>query len=109
MTFELFSLIVSAMLALKQLGIEVEAYYSSEVDCDAIIVTQYHHPEVIELGDIRNLTHDKVKMKPQFLSFIPLEVFFQFFQMYLNENTLDSFLFKYNTFSFALRHYKICV
>lgn len=45
---------------LHELGIEVEKYYACEVDKDALAVSQYHHPDIIHLGDVTNVDIDKV-------------------------------------------------
>ena len=48
-------------LALDRLGFDVEVYYASEVDSDAVMVTQYHHSNRVEhVGDVCKLTVDKV-------------------------------------------------
>jgi DNA-cytosine methyltransferase len=57
----LFDGISVAQLALKELGIEVDKYYSSEIDKYAIAVTQHNFSNTIQLGDIRKLT-DKRKI-----------------------------------------------
>ena len=44
----------SALVALKQLGLEVKNYYASEIDEDAIKVAMENHPEIIQLGDVKN-------------------------------------------------------
>jgi len=41
-------------VACEKAGIQIEAYYSSEVDKYAIEVTKRNHPEVVHLGDINN-------------------------------------------------------
>lgn len=40
-------------LALDRAGIDVETYYASEIDKYAMAVTDYHYPDVVQLGDIR--------------------------------------------------------
>lgn len=42
----------TGLLALKNIGIEVEEYHSFEILPEAIAVTEYHHPEVIQHGDL---------------------------------------------------------
>ena len=37
---------------LKELGIQVDTYYASEIEKSAISVTQYHFPNTIQIGDI---------------------------------------------------------
>lgn len=40
--------------ALKQLGIKVDKYYSSEIDKSAIKIAKKNHPDIIHLGDVTN-------------------------------------------------------
>ena len=40
---------------LKELGIEIENYYASEVHKPAILVTKHRHPNTIHVGDVRQL------------------------------------------------------
>ena len=51
----LFDGISVAQLALKQLNIPINNYFSSEIDSRAIKVTQHHFPGTIQLGDVRNI------------------------------------------------------
>jgi len=51
----LFDGISVTQLALKQLNIPVINYYASEIERNAIKVTQHHFPETIQLGDVRNV------------------------------------------------------
>lgn len=48
----LFDGMSCGQIALKQLNMQVEKYYASEVDKYAISVTQYNFPETIQLGDV---------------------------------------------------------
>ena len=41
-------------VALQRAGIPVESYFASEIDKYAIAVSRYNHPEIVQLGDIRN-------------------------------------------------------
>lgn len=50
----LFDGLSCAHIALDRLGIEVEKYYASEIDKNAIAITQYNYPDTIQLGDINN-------------------------------------------------------
>lgn len=50
----LFDGISSAQVALQQLGISHYKYYASEINKDAIRVTQFNYPRTIQLGDINN-------------------------------------------------------
>jgi len=56
----LFDGISIAQLALKQLDIPIENYYASEIDRNAIKVTQHHFPDTIQLGDIKQLSADEL-------------------------------------------------
>ncbi len=56
----LFDGISVAQQALKELGANIEAYYSSEIDKYALQVTQKNHPNTIQLGDVKNVFRDKV-------------------------------------------------
>ncbi|MCK4609436.1 MAG: DNA (cytosine-5-)-methyltransferase [Gammaproteobacteria bacterium] len=53
----LFDGISCGQQALKELGIPVDKYYASEIDKHAIAITQYQHPDTIQLGDIENWEH----------------------------------------------------
>tara|TARA_R100001079_G_C4435178_1_gene146038 strand:+ start:159 stop:1118 length:960 start_codon:yes stop_codon:yes gene_type:complete len=44
--------------ALKDLGIEVDNYYASEIDKYAIEITQKNFPNTIQLGNVKNLCGD---------------------------------------------------
>jgi len=48
----LFGGIETGLIALKELGIKIDNYYSSEIDKYASSVARFNHPEIIELGDI---------------------------------------------------------
>jgi len=45
-------------IALNRVGIEYENYYASEVDKDAIKVTQHNYPNTIQVGDVTKLVSD---------------------------------------------------
>jgi len=51
----LFDGISCARIALDQLNIKVDKYYSSEIDKYAISVSQRHYPDIIQLGDIKKI------------------------------------------------------
>jgi len=44
-------------LALEQAGIKVDSYYASEIDPYAIKVSKSHFPDIIQLGDISNVSY----------------------------------------------------
>lgn len=51
----LFDGISVAQLSLKELNIPVKNYFASEIDKNAIKVTNHHFPETIQLGDITKI------------------------------------------------------
>lgn len=54
----LFDGISTGQLALKELGYNVDKYYSSEIDKHAITISNKHFPNTIQVGDIINLNVD---------------------------------------------------
>ncbi len=52
----LFDGMSCTQLALNRLGLDVDAYYASEVDKYAIQVTQANFPNTIQLGDVRSVS-----------------------------------------------------
>ena len=48
----LFDGIACCREALDRAGIYIEKYYASEIDKHAIAITQYNHPDTIQLGDV---------------------------------------------------------
>ena len=56
----LFDGISVANLALKRAGIPVNKFMASELDRHAIKVAMANHPEIIQLGDVRNITAEVV-------------------------------------------------
>ena len=51
----LFDGISCARIALDKLGISVDNYFASEIDENAIKVSKHNFPDIIQLGDIRNI------------------------------------------------------
>tara|TARA_B100000963_G_scaffold352055_1_gene364642 strand:+ start:90 stop:1124 length:1035 start_codon:yes stop_codon:yes gene_type:complete len=49
-----------AMVALKEMGVKVNKYISSEIDSNAIMVSSKHHPEIIQAGDIKSLNYKEI-------------------------------------------------
>ena len=45
-------------IALKELGIHVNNYYASEIDLNAIKVTQENFPNTIQIGDVTKITNE---------------------------------------------------
>lgn len=56
----LFDGMSCARVALENLGIKVDVYISSELDKHAITVSGENYPEIIQLGDVKNLDYDKI-------------------------------------------------
>ena len=48
----LFDGISCGMVALERAGIPVESYYASEIDKNAIAISQKNYPNIIRLGDV---------------------------------------------------------
>ena len=51
----LFDGISCGQIALNRAAIKIDNYYASEIDKDAISVTQFNYPNTIQLGDVRKL------------------------------------------------------
>jgi len=54
----LFDGISCGQVALKRAGIKYDKYYASEIDKNAIAITQYNFPATIQLGDVRQVNSD---------------------------------------------------
>ena len=52
-------------IALKELGIKVDKYYASEIDTNAIKVTQANFPSTIQLGDLKGITTEMLDKLPK--------------------------------------------
>ena len=52
-------------IALKELGIKVDKYYASEIDTNAIKVTQANFPSTIQLGDVKSITTEMLDKLPK--------------------------------------------
>jgi DNA (cytosine-5)-methyltransferase 3A len=48
----LFDGISCGMIALERAGIPVDSYYASEIDKNAIAISQKNYPDIIRLGDV---------------------------------------------------------
>jgi DNA-cytosine methyltransferase len=57
----LFDGISCGLQALKELNIKVDKYYSSEIDEDAIKISEKNHPEIIRIGNINNIDFNLYK------------------------------------------------
>ena len=53
----LFDGISCARIALDKLGISVDNYFASEIDESAIKISRNNYPDIIHIGDIRNISH----------------------------------------------------
>lgn len=51
--------------SLVDAGIEIDNYYSSEVDKYANAVSRYNHPDIIRLGDVRLITKEQLLTLPK--------------------------------------------
>ena len=57
----MFDGISCGQLALNKLGVNIEKYYSYEIDKNAIRITNKNYPNTIQLGDVENITIDTIK------------------------------------------------
>lgn len=57
----LFDGISCGKVALDRAGIKVEKYYASEIDKNAITISNNNHKDIIQLGDIKNINEDVIK------------------------------------------------
>ena len=53
--FSAFDGISGGQFTLKKLGIHINKYYASEIEPNAIAITQQNFPNTIQLGDIKNI------------------------------------------------------
>lgn len=49
------------MVALERAGIKVDKYYASEIEPNAIKISQKNYPDIIQMGDITELTEEKLR------------------------------------------------
>ena len=56
----LFDGISGAMLSLKLAGIKVNRYFASEIDKHCLKVSQYNFPNIIQLGDVKEISKNKL-------------------------------------------------
>lgn len=54
----LFDGISCGRIALERAGIQVDAYYASEVDKQAMEVSNGNYPDIIQIGDVRKISYD---------------------------------------------------
>jgi DNA (cytosine-5)-methyltransferase 3A len=48
-------------IALEKCGIDVDTYYSSEIDKDCMLLTNKNYPNTIQIGDCRNIVSEDYK------------------------------------------------
>lgn len=61
----LFDGISCGQIALEKVGIKVDNYYSSEIDNNAIKVTQHNYPNTIQIGDVTKIKYKDNKLYTQ--------------------------------------------
>lgn len=52
-------------IALKELGIQIDNYYASEIDKNAVKVTMDNFPETKQLGDVTKISEEMLKKLPK--------------------------------------------
>ena len=57
----LFDGISCGQQALKNLGIEIDKYYASEIEETGIEITNKNHPNTIQLGDVTKIDFNQYK------------------------------------------------
>lgn len=58
----LFDGLSTGLLVLRKLGLDVDVYYASEIDPDALLVSASHFGDsIVRLGDVRDITKEKIK------------------------------------------------
>ena len=58
----LFDGISCGQIALEKAGIKVDNYYSSEIDSNAIKVTQHNYPNTIQIGNVTKIKYKENKL-----------------------------------------------
>ena len=53
----LFDGISAGMLAFQRAKIKVDTYFASEIDKNAIKVSKYNFPNIIQIGDVNNIDY----------------------------------------------------
>ena len=71
----LFDGISCGQVALRSLGVPIKNYFASEIDRNAIAVTQHNHPDTIQLGDIKTLKLDSLPKIDLLLAGFPCQDF----------------------------------
>ena len=73
----LFDGISCGQLALERAGIKVDRYYASEIEPNAIKVTQHNFPDTIQLGDVRNIKAENLPKIDLLIGGSPCQTFSQ--------------------------------
>lgn len=60
----LFDGISCGRVALERAGFTINKYYSSEIEKDSIKISHKNYPDIVQLGDIRNITDDMLDNLP---------------------------------------------
>ncbi len=71
----LFDGISCARVALERAGLNVEAYYASEIDKYAMQVSKKNWPDVIQIGDVKEIKDTRKSTQDTFLHPIAKEIF----------------------------------
>lgn len=58
----LFDGISCGQIALERVGIKIDKYYASEIDNNAIKVTQHNYPNTIQIGDVTKIKYKDNKL-----------------------------------------------
>ena len=61
----LFDGISCGMIALDKLGINVNNYFASEIDENAIKISKANYPNIKHIGDVTKITKDNIKNMPK--------------------------------------------
>lgn len=61
----LFDGISCGMVALERANIKVDNYYASEIDENAITISQSNYPNIHRLGDVRSITKEVIESLPK--------------------------------------------
>lgn len=61
----LFDGISCGMIALDKLGINVNNYFASEIDENAIKISKANYPNIKHIGDVTEITEDNIKNMPK--------------------------------------------
>jgi site-specific DNA-cytosine methylase len=72
----LFDGIAGGKVALERAGIKINKYYASEIDKYAIQVAMENHPDIIQLGDVKNIKSDDLPEIDLLIGGSPCQGFF---------------------------------